>query len=588
MTGLDPVAPAITVDGAPLPNNWLDLLVGMRLERAIGMVGRGTLRFVDPGYALSAGGPFGVGAQVRISLHGGGLLMNAAVTAVSLEQSAGDHPELVVVIDDIARKLTRGTCVKTYAQVTWSDVIRTIASRSGLKTVVAATAGVQEYVLQAGSDLAVLDSIAERAGLMWWVDGAGGDELHVDKAGKSNGSVALQLTEDLLTFSVRASGLHPTEVNVQGWDADRQQALQAQRPVKASATARSDFVNAFVVPEKQLGSAAVVVSGQSVQTGADATAVASSLEESWATAAVVARGSCHVNAAIKPTVALTIKQAGPASGSYRVSQVEHVYSQRGFHTRFVAGDSRPPSLVGSLTAPRKDAGFLVPGLLIGQVTNINDPDSLGRVKVKYPGISDEVESTWARIATLGAGPSRGMVFQPEVNDEVLVGFEAGDSRRPLVLGGLYSKVNKLDSWGVKQGKVASRRITSRTGNFVELADAAGSDVDHILLQLAGGKGTVLLGADKLDVEVPQGNPVTIKAGQAKFEIAKDGSVTIEGTNVTIKAKAKVNIEGTGGLSAKSSAITAVEGMQVQVKGQAMASVEGGGQLALKGGMVAIN
>jgi len=88
--------------------------------------------------------------------------------------------------------------------------------------------------------------------------------------------------------------------------------------------------------------------------------------------------------------------------------------------------------------------------------------------------------------------------------------------------------------------------------------------------------------------VPQVNPVNIKAGEAKFEIAKDGSVTIEGTNVTIKAKAKVNIEGTGGLTAKSSATTAVEGLQVQVKGQAMTSVEGGGQLALKGGMVAIN
>ena len=72
MTGLDPVAPAITVDGAPLPNKWLDLLVGMRLERAIGMVGRGTLRFVDPGYALSAGGPFGVGTQVLrgVGRHG--------------------------------------------------------------------------------------------------------------------------------------------------------------------------------------------------------------------------------------------------------------------------------------------------------------------------------------------------------------------------------------------------------------------------------------------------------------------------------------------------------------------------------------
>ena len=587
MTALAPLAPAITVNGAPLPTKWLELLVGLRLERAIGMVGRGTLRFVDPGYVMSAGGPFGIGKVVRVSLHGGELLMCGTVTGVSLEQSAGDHPELVVVIDDAAHKLTRGTRVETYLQVSWADVIGAIASRCGLKRVVPATSGVQEYVMPAGGDLTFLDSIAERAGLMWWIDGSGGDELHVDKAGKSSGAVMLQLTDDLLTFSVRASGLHPGEVDVQAWNADRQEPTQAQSAQRAGDTARSDFVNDYVLSANHLGPAPVRVTRQQALNGADATALATALEESWTASAVVARGTCHVNAAIKPTVQLTIKQAGPASGTYLVSSVEHVYTRRGFHTRFVAGDGRPRTLVDALAAP-VDAGFRVPGLVIGKVTNIDDPDSLGRVKLKYPGVSSDVESPWARIATLGAGPSRGMVFQPEVNDEVLVGFEGADSRRPVVLGGLYSKVNPLDAWGVKNGKVAGRRITARGGSFVELADADGGAVDHILLKLAANKGSVLLGADKLEVEVPFGNPVSITAGEAKFEIAKDGSITIEGTNVTIKAKSKVAIEGNAGLSAKSSAITSVEGMQVQVKGQAMTSVEGSGQLALKGGMVAIN
>src|SRR5690606_13076623 len=98
-----------------------------------------------------------------------------------------------------------------------------------------------------------------------------------------------------------------------------------------------------------------------------------------------------------------------------------------------------------------------------------------------------IESDWARITTIGGGPARGMSFIPEVNDEVLVAFEGGDVRHPVVLGGLFNGKDKAlaDLVGAS-GSVDARRITSRLGHVVELGDGGEPATQHVLLGLANG------------------------------------------------------------------------------------------------------
>ena len=93
------------------------------------------------------------------------------------------------------------------------------------------------------------------------------------------------------------------------------------------------------------------------------------------------------------------------------------------------------------TATRGDADRIY-GMVIGIVTNNQDPDKLGRVKVRFPWLSDEDESQWARMLTPMAGDNRGMYFIPEVDDEVLVAFEQGDMRFPYILGALWNGEDK--------------------------------------------------------------------------------------------------------------------------------------------------
>ena len=86
----------------------------------------------------------------------------------------------------------------------------------------------------------------------------------------------------------------------------------------------------------------------------------------------------------------------------------------------------------------RDDSSRVTGVVVGVVTNNQDPDGLGRVKVKFPWLSDADESSWARIAAPMAGKERGLYFLPEVDDEVLVIFEHGDLRFPFVPGALWN------------------------------------------------------------------------------------------------------------------------------------------------------
>ena len=72
------------------------------------------------------------------------------------------------------------------------------------------------------------------------------------------------------------------------------------------------------------------------------------------------------------------------------------------------------------------------------MTNNDDPARLGRVRVRHPALGDELEGAWARIAGPSAGAGRGLVMLPLVGEEVLIGFEHDDTRRPYVLGSLFN------------------------------------------------------------------------------------------------------------------------------------------------------
>src|SRR5262249_18512384 len=140
----------------------------------------------------------------------------------------------------------------------------------------------------------------------------------------------------------------------------------------------------------------------------------------------------------------------PFAGTWMVTNARHVFDMAhgGYLTRFVVSGRQERSLLGLTSAAASiPAPPRMPGGACAVVTNNNDPAKHGQVKVALPWLSPDYESDWAPVMQFGAGKRSGAMFLPEVGDEVLVGFEFGDARRPYVLGGIVNSASSYDLGG---------------------------------------------------------------------------------------------------------------------------------------------
>jgi uncharacterized protein involved in type VI secretion and phage assembly len=164
------------------------------------------------------------------------------------------------------------------------------------------------------------------------------------------------------------------------------------------------------------------------------------------------------------------------------------------------------------------------GVAPALVTDIQDPDGQGRVKLKLPWSPDGDGASyeaWARMATLFAGDNRGSWFVPDVGDEVLVAFEHGSATRPYVLGGLWNGKDKATE--TIDGANTIKSIRSRNGVKLTLDDSDGQE--------------------RFRVETPGGQSVTLKdgPGAVTIEDSNGNSIKLETAGITITAAAKVTV-----------------------------------------------
>ena len=199
------------------------------------------------------------------------------------------------------------------------------------------------------------------------------------------------------------------------------------------------------------------------------------------------------------------------------------------------------------------------GVVAGIVISNKDPENLGRVKIKFPFLSDENESYWARIATLMAGPERGIYFLPEVGDEVLVAFEHGDINAPYVIGFLWNNKQKPPETN-SDGKNNIRKIRSRSGHEIIFNDDDTAKKEKVEIHTKAGHKIVLndsAGEEKIEI--------IDKTGSNKIIIdSVKNSISIE-SNMQLKIKAQtVDIEGTASLSLKSNGVLTIQGSLVKI------------------------
>jgi uncharacterized protein involved in type VI secretion and phage assembly len=181
------------------------------------------------------------------------------------------------------------------------------------------------------------------------------------------------------------------------------------------------------------------------------------------------------------------------------------------------------------------------GILIGTVMDLADPEKLGRVKLRLPQFDDQ-QTDWARIASPMAGKDRGVFFQPEVGDEVLVAFENGDPRRAYVLGVLWSKVDTPPPNDGNQTQNNWRFIKSRSGHIVKFDDTQGSEKIEIIDKSGSHKVVIDSANSKIQILCSSGD-MEISAPSGKLQI-KAQSVEIESTaEMKVQAGATLTVKG---------------------------------------------
>ncbi len=587
----------VTVDGTPLPPAIYRELIDARVEQSVHVPDRFSLRFRDPTFDLVDSESFGIGRAIEIIVEDGQRqvsVVRGEVTAMAIEEGAGGRHELVVSGLDRAHRLARGPKVRTFTNKSDQEVVQEIAFEAGLDVDIDDSVRLtHEYLLQRGTDYAFLGERARAIGYSWWVSG---ETLHFKKEPKLESGPTLCYGADLVRFRVRASCAEAAaKVVVRGWDPDSQQ------PIVASVNMNGSD-DAAMGTDASLGSAAVSGAanfGKDIERGTGSVGVrdvteANALARSLATAAtteyMVARGEAVGNPSLRAGTEVEVKGVGERlSGHYILTSVEHVLGAgRQYVTRFVSGGRHPDTLVDLLGGSTANAapGWGEQGLVIGVVTNNNDPDGIGRVKVRFPTLTDNEESWWARVAAVGAGADRGLSVLFEVGDEVLVAFEHGDVRRPIVLGGLWSRRHKPHRGGSQTDPegVASRVWRSRTGHIVEMYDSSDPAGSYVAITLADGRTRLRLGEDRVTLESPTDISIT---SRGNISLEATGDLTLEGANVAVKADNAVKIDGLS-VVARGTAAAKVEGAQTEIRGSGAVTVQAGAVAALRGALVKLN
>jgi len=142
------------------------------------------------------------------------------------------------------------------------------------------------------------------------------------------------------------------------------------------------------------------------------------------------------------------------------------------------GAEMEQSLVG-LAEFQRDHHF---GKYRGLVSDIGDPDGMGRIRATVPAVYGEIDSPWALPALPFAGAGHGLVLLPEVGDGVWIEFEAGDIARPIWSGGWWQRDQRPDPKG------DTVRLLSTSGGHQLVLDEA---ADEIRLKHPGGAEIVL-------------------------------------------------------------------------------------------------
>jgi len=171
------------------------------------------------------------------------------------------------------------------------------------------------------------------------------------------------------------------------------------------------------------------------------------------------------------------------------------------------------------------------GLYPALVVDLVDPDAKGRIKVGFPsfGAAGESVTAWATLLSPYADRDQGFECLPEVDSQVIVGFEAGDPTRPYIVGACWNGQRALPE--AAESANNKRTWKSRAGSLLQFDDTQGAAKVTVSMQ-SGHKLVLDDGAQEITLEHSNGCKININiAGQVSITANSTVEVTASAVNV---------------------------------------------------------
>ncbi len=604
----------IKVDGNKLSTEEFEKLVELMVDSNQHLPDMCNLTFHDDTIALTDGSTFTVGKSLEVSvMDGEGTtypLFKGEIATLETEFTAAYTPLLIIRGYDKSHRLHRGKKNRTFLNMSDSDIVKQVAGDVGLSPNVDTTSTTHEYVLQySQTDWEFIRDRARRNGYHVYMDDG---TLHFKKAAPPSGSpVDLEWGENLSSFNPRIAATHQVnKVTVKGWDFKKQQAIvEAATSASDKSHQGGETQDGGALAKKAFSDAETIEVHLPLATIDEAKAIAQAIFDRNNSSFVTAEGVCIDTPQLKAGSVINVTGVGSRfGGKYILTTATHSFRpEGGFETHFTVQGQQEDVLSYLLEKGKGVGDGLLGGVVPAVVTNNDDQEQMGRVKVKYPWLDDQLESDWLRLVSLGAGAERGNLTIPEVNDEVLVAFERGRLDAAYVIGGLWNgDANKLPKGLgtiLQSGKVNERIIRSRTGHLILLDDTEGAE--QIVIQDKTGNNEIVINSAENSITINVDKDYSLNAkGKAvsisdkETEITSKGNMTIkadqgsniemQGTKITIKGQSAVAIEASGNMDLKANGMLNLKGAKVSIQADGMAELKSSGILQIQGSLVKIN
>jgi Rhs element Vgr protein len=492
------------------------------------------------------------------------ILLKGIIIKHSIKIREHSNPVLNIEVKDKCVKLTEGLHSKYFTEKKDNEIIEEILDTYGIdKDVETTTAAIKELVQYYSTDWDFIVTRAEANGKLCFAENG---KLVVKKPVTSASALDVVFGATILEFDAEIDARNQYKaVKSTAWDFANQSLLNvsgAEPSLPAVSNLSNSDLSSAIFNDDYLLQHGGIVAEDSLQGWADAALMKSRL------AKVCGRVKFRGYSKVKPGDVIKLSGVGDRfNGDVYATGVRHeLYKgawstdvQFGLSTKWFAKENDVTHL---------SAGGMLPGvkgLQIGIVTDLEDPISEFRVKVKIPAISNTEEGIWARMITPDAGKNRGIFFRPEIDDEVIIGFLHEDPNNPVVLGGVFSSaktspiaqtkdndekglVTRSEMKWVWNDKKKALNIESPAGKKIIIDEDAGE------INIADENGNKFI-MNKDGISIESSKEIKIKAGT---------DLKMEGTNSELKASAGCTVKASGAMEVSSSATTTIKGSMVMI------------------------